>query len=145
MRKISTALILAAFAGNLFACGSFSPPKSCGEGIGGVADEVLFAQYFSEMQLVLESTGEIPPAGKDSSAAVSPDDSITIKMRVLKAVEVRACVQSRAGGGGIPADKTLSVESGEDSFPLGEFSSGNYVIRVIVDGKLVKNLTFEVR
>jgi hypothetical protein len=145
MRKFSLFLVLAAFAVNLLACGSFAPPASCGEGIGGTADEALFGRYFSDMNLVLEATGEAPPPGSDSSAVVGPGDSLTIRMQVLQAVDVRACVQERAGGGGIPADKTASVAPGEAFLSLGEFERGSYVVRVIVDGTLVKNLTFEVK
>jgi hypothetical protein len=145
MRRFACALILAAYAASTFACGSFAPPQSCGEGIGGTADQAVFNKYFSDMFLVVEATGEVPPAGEDSSAAIPPDDSLAVKMQVLNATQVRACVQERTGGGGIPADKTASVEPGEALLPLGKFSAGNYVVRVIVDGNLVKNLTFEVR
>jgi hypothetical protein len=145
MRKLTLFLVFAGFMMNMLACGSFAPPASCGEGIGGTADEALFGQYFSDMGLIVEATGEAPPRGDESSAVVSPDEPLSIRMQVLQAVEVRACVQERTGGGGIPADKTSSVQPGEAFLPLGTFSKGSYVVRVIVDGMLVKNLTFEVK
>lgn len=144
MRKTILFLVFAGFMVNMLACGSFAPPASCGEGIGGTADEALFDQYFSDMGLILEAAGEVPARGDESSAVVSPDEPLSIKMQVLQAVEVRACVQERVGGGGIPADKTASVQPGEAFLSLGTFSKGSYVVRVIVDGTLVKNLTFEV-
>jgi hypothetical protein len=145
MRKLILFLVLAAFMVNLFACGSFGPPASCGETIGGTADEALYGRYFSDMNLVSEATGEVPPPGSENSPVVSSDDPLTIKMQALKAAEVRACVQERVGGGGIPADESATVAPGEAFLPLGKFSSGSYVVRVIVDGALVKNLTFEVK
>jgi hypothetical protein len=37
------------------ACGSFSPPESCG--VGGTADETKFSQHFTWMEIVNEATG----------------------------------------------------------------------------------------
>lgn len=129
----------------LVACGSFGPPKSCGEGIGGSADEALFSQYFSSMDLVREATGETPQETGDNGVIFSREDGLAIAVDAKKAVEIRACAQERTGGGGIPMDKTFPVNSGNGSLPLGEFKSGSYVIRMIVDGKLVRNLTFEIK
>ncbi len=66
-------------------------------------------------------------------------------MQVFKSVTIRACVQKRSGGGGIPVDDNRMLETGEAFFPLGEFETGSYVVRMIVQGKLIKNLTFEVK
>ena len=145
IKKLTLILVFVSVLANMLACGSFAPPQSCGEGIGGTADEALFAEYFSDMQLVIEGTDEVPPPGSESGALVSTGDSLTVKMQVLKTATVRACVQERAGGGGIPADETRTVQPGEAYLPLGEFEKGSYVARIIVDGTLVKNLTFEVK
>jgi hypothetical protein len=144
-RKILyVAFLAAAFALPMLGCGSFAPPKSCGEGIGGTADEALFAQHFSSMELIREATG-IPPVEMGGEKVVSPDDPLAIKVQALSSTEVRVCVQERVGGGGIPLDKTFAVEQGESVLSLGGFSAGSYVVRVIVDGTLVRNLPFEAK
>ena len=57
---------------------------------------------------------------------------------------MRACVQSR-GPGEITFDHTQTMPQGHSAFPVGTFKPGTYVIRVIVDGALVKNFPFEIK
>jgi len=56
---------------------------------------------------------------------------------------VRACVQPR-GPGEITFDQTQTMPQGQGVFPVGTFKPGTYVIRVIVDGVLVKYFPFEI-
>jgi len=127
------------------ACGSFAPPASCGDNIGGTADEAAFAQYFISMQLVDEATGVAGPPDSESQATFGPDETIAISYSTVGEGSVRACVQERAGGGGIPLDETFSFVHGEGSFSLGSFPDGTYVVRAILADTLVRNLTFTVR
>jgi hypothetical protein len=53
-------------------------------------------------------------------------------------------MQERKGGGKILFDETRSYTPGENSLALGKYSKGGYVIRVIVDEKLIKNLPFRI-
>lgn len=130
------ALALAALA-----CGSFAPPESCGETIGGTADEAAFAQYFESMELLNQATGQPGSQGEEGMEFAS-SDALVIRVVSKSEVLVRACIQSRSGGGKIPFDQSMTLPSGEGFFPIGTVPPGTYVVRVIVDDTLVKNLPF---
>ena len=127
------------------ACGSIAPPASCGEGIGGTADEARFAEHFATMQLVNAATGQPGPEDPEGGAQFASGDELTVQAESLGEVEVRLCVQRRTGGGAIPFDQTQTAPEGSASLALGTFEPGGYVIRVIVDGTLVKNFPFVVK
>lgn len=139
--SVGVVVALALFA---LACGSFAPPESCGEDIGGTADEALFAEHFTQMDLVVESTGASGEPDDEMGEVFTSGDGLVIRAESLGEVSVRACVQPRSGGGQIPFDETETLAEGEDTFSLGSFDEGSYVIRVIVDGTLVRNLVFGV-
>ncbi len=127
----------------LAAC-SFGPPPSCGDDIGGTADSGKFDQTFTAMSLVSEATGEAGPEG-ESGAQFASGESLAIQIESKTDVEVRACVQPLSGTKEIPLDQTQTFSQGTSSFGIGSFDPGTYVIRVIVDGTLVKNFPFAVR
>jgi len=129
----------------VLACGSVAPPESCGDNIGGTPDEAVFAQHFTAMELVNEATGFAGPPDSESQATFGPAETIAISYSAVGEGSLRACVQERAGGGGIPFDQTSSFVEGEGSLTLGSFPAGTYVIRAIVADALVRNLTFTVR
>ena len=72
------------------------------------------------------------------------DEGLLLLADSKSEVSVRLCIQPR-GPGEIALDETRSLASGEDTFPIDPVDSGNWVIRVIVDGTLVKNFPFEVK
>jgi hypothetical protein len=117
---------------------SFGPPPSCGDNIGGVADTALFDQYFHSMVLVSQTTGEPGLEGNDG-AQFAQGDPLVIRTDAKSEVAVRACVQGRDE---IPLDQTQTVPLGPGEFPIGSYSTGGYVVRVIVDGTLLKNFPF---
>ncbi len=129
---------------SILACGSFSPPESCGDEIGGTADEALFGQYFESMELVNANTWQ-PGTQGENGVEFAAGEPLLIMFDAKTDVEVRACIQNTVGGGGIAFDQTSSFSSGENEFSLGVFEPSSYVIRVIVDGVLVKNFPFEVK
>lgn len=120
---------------------SFGPPPSCGENIGGTADEAKFDEHFSSMSLVSQSIGQPGPEG-DNGLEFSRADTLLMQVESRTDVELRACVQPRGGGGRIPFDQTQTFSQGQGTFNIGSFEPGAYVIRVIVDGTLVKNFPF---
>lgn len=124
---------------------SFGPPPSCGDDIGGVADTAVFDTYFNAMALLNETTGLSGPEG-DRGAQFAPGDALAIQADTKSDVEVRACVQPTSGQSGtIPFDQTQALSQGQANFPIGSYSPGAYVVRVIVEGTLVKNFPFEIR
>ena len=134
-------LICALLVLTVLACGSLSPPESCGEGVGGTADEGVFAEHFSLMELVDEATGQPGPEGEEGPRFASTA-ALSLAMESLSEASMQICVQERRGGGKVAFNQSLTVPSGAGAAALGTFDPGNYVIRVIVDGILVRNFPF---
>ncbi len=125
----------------LAACGSFGPPPECTEGLGGTADEAMFAQYFTSMELVDQTTGQ-PGQPHDPGVSFAASAPLTIRISSVADVTVRACVQF-FDRNEIAFDQASTLPIGQNEIVLGAFpGAGNYVVRVIVDGVLVKNLPF---
>ena len=125
------------------ACGSLSEPESCGE-IGGTANEVLFDQNFVLMELVNATTGDPGEYNSEGEVQVGSSDSLSIPFEIKNDVSIRVCLQERKGGGKILFNETKSFTSGENSLTLGTYSKGGYVVRVIMDEALIKNLPFRI-
>jgi hypothetical protein len=142
MRSSRTAFI-ALFAITLsisvLACGSFTPPESCTD---ADFDESIFSEHFSEMYLVNAATGEPGALDPEQGEMYATNDQIAVQINSLDEVEVRLCIEQRKGGGQIVYDQTHIVPQGENVILLMAFDSDPYVVRVIVDEVLVKNLTF---
>lgn len=128
----------------LAGCAGFGPPQSCGA--GGTADEVAFARAFTALELVDGTTGQ-PPAERDPEFGpiFTTAAQLAIRAEALAGVSVRACVEGRTGGAKIGFDGTQTLSAGVGTMPLGSFEAGPWVVRVIVDGVLVKNLPFMTR
>lgn len=126
----------------LTACGSFSPPESCGA--GGTADETKFTQHFTWMEIINEATGSTGEPDQEGGFQFSSSDELAITLDNIQEVSLRACVEERKGGGEIALDETQDLPSGSGVISLGSFEPGSYVVRVIVDGILVCNLPFSV-
>jgi hypothetical protein len=69
---------------------------------------------------------------------------LAIREDSIHEVSLRACIEERRGGGEIALDKTQDILSGSGSISLGSLEAGSYVLRVIVDGVLVRNLPFSI-
>jgi len=121
---------------------SFGPPESCGDDIGGTADTAKFDQYFTNMALVNQD-GVSGPEGENGMEFASTD-TLDLRADSISDVAVRACIQSRSGGP-IAFDQTQTLTQGPSGLTLGSFQLGNYVVRVIVDGTLVKNFPFSIK
>jgi hypothetical protein len=123
----------------LTACANFGPPPECSEGLGGVADTAAFDAHFASMQLVSAASGA-PGAPAEHGEAFAADEPLAIQVDSLGAGSLRACVQAASE---IPIDQTYELAAGGQTLQLGALGEpGMYVVRVIVDGVLVKNLPF---
>jgi hypothetical protein len=124
------------------ACGSFAPPESCVD--TGTADEEAFNSQFTSMLVVDAATGEPGEPHPEGGLSFSSEDQLAVAIESLGEVEVRFCVTQRKGGGQIVYDETHTVQEGETTVTLTAFDSDPYVIRVIVNDTLVKNLPFTI-
>ena len=144
MKPFSRTLLvaLAALALLAAACGQIGPPPECAEGLGGTADQTLFAQYFTSMELVSAASGQ-PGAPAENGASFPVSEPLAINASVLTEVSARFCVQGFYASGVIADDLTADLVPGENQVHLDAFdTAADYVVRVIVDGVLVKNLPF---
>ncbi len=134
-------LLYLLFAASLLlaACGNFGPPPACIEGLGGTADTAAFDAHFTYMELVSAASGE-PGGPAEHGTAFAAGETLAISVDSLGAVGLRACLQAARE---IPIDQTYELSAGEQTLVLGALDEpGMYVVRVIVDGVLVKNLPF---
>lgn len=143
-RRTITLGFLAALVTSV-ACGSLGPPASCGENIGGSPDPSTFAQHFASMKLVNADTGVAGPPDSESEASFGQGETLAIQYSAVSPGSLRACVQERTGGGGIPFDQTHAFASGDGTMSLRSFGPGTYVVRAIVGDMLVRNLTFTIK
>jgi len=135
---------LLALAAAIAACGPMGAPQSCGA--GGTADEGAFAKSFSSMELVNEGTGQAAPETDPQNGPIfATADRLAIRAGALAGVSVRTCVEGRTGGAQIGFDRTQTLAAGAGTMSLGAFGAGPWVVRVEVDGVLVKNLPFRTR
>lgn len=143
-RRIHGVVIFCAALLISLACGSLSPPDDCGERIGGTADEALFAENFLSMGLVEAETGEQGDEGGENGPLYNAQDSVKLAFESNANSSMRICVQERRGGGKVVLNKNVDYFAGEGGLVLGAFPKGNYVVRVIMQDTLVKNLPFTI-
>lgn len=96
------------------------------------------------MGLVNTETDQSTQHKDEGADKFSVDGSVTLLVDSLTDVTIKVCVEERRGGREIAFDQTIDVNAGEGDLEIGTLEEGSYVVRVIVDGVLVKNLLFEV-
>ena len=138
-RFMSVMILLLASSG----C-DFGSPPSCAEYIGGATDLAIFNQYFNSMDLISQTTGQPGSEGEEGMqfAQIEP---LVLQIDVKSEVAIRACVESRTGGGQIPFDQIQEFSAGFGVFEVGVFEPGAYVMWVIVEEVLVKSFPFETK
>jgi len=142
---MNSARVLAVFAFLFLAQAGcrFGPPASCGDTIGGVADETLFGQYFESMELVSANTWQ-PGTPGEQGMDFPVDEPLLIMFDTKAEVTIRACIQV-PGRGDLAFNETVTFAEGSNEFNMGAFDKGGYIIRVIVDETLVKNFPFSIK
>jgi hypothetical protein len=123
-------------------CGPFSPPETCG--VGGTANSETFDQLFEDMVLFDETVGGSPRIDTEAGPTFSSTVPVSVQVDSFQPTEIRFCVEQRKGGGVINFDDTKLVSKGESVISLREFETGSYVLRVIHEQILIRNLLFVV-
>lgn len=124
----------------VISCGPFSPPESCGA--GGTANTETFDQYFDDMFLYDETLGGSPRIATEGGPTFLSGSSVSVQAESNMSVEIRFCVEERTGGGEINFDEVRVISEGVSIISLEVFEPSSYVIRVITDDTLIKNLPF---
>ena len=135
MRSFHTTILgsLVVLAIVLAACGG---PTNCPGLTTGAADQAKFGQHFTNMALAKQGG-----AAQTSDPKFAASDNLEVVTTTLADTSTRMCVQS----GKPPVDKTSTLAKGESRTAVGTFGKGSHVVRVFVDGTLVKNLPFTVQ
>ncbi|MBI4201890.1 MAG: hypothetical protein HY532_02075 [Chloroflexi bacterium] len=107
---------------------------------GGSADEGLFAQHFDRMEF---SSGG-PPTG-EGGQVFGPAEDVVVLAATKSETTTRFCVQERGRTSKVMYDQAQTLPAGDNEINLGPFGEqGDYVVRVLLNGALVKNLIFTV-
>jgi len=94
------------------------------------------------MQLANEQGEESSGGTKQIGRVFEAPASLTLESTLVKASQVRLCIFGAKIRGEVVFDETYSLIVGDQSFDLGYFEEGPFVIRVYADGKLVENISF---
>ena len=138
-RHLITLFILSSI---LLSCGPLSPPESCGA--GGTANKETFNQFFVDILLYDETMGGAPRIQTEVGPTFLQDTTVSVQAESITSVEIRFCVEERRGGGEISFDEVRMLSEGVNTISLDIFESGSYVVRVITEDILIKNLPFVV-
>ncbi|TFH34504.1 MAG: hypothetical protein E4G99_09365 [Anaerolineales bacterium] len=123
-------------------CRALRPPESCG--LGGNANETGYGLYFEKLDL-LDVSGSPGIPDRDGLPRFEEGQALNLWLQVKSDTRVRVCVEETRGGGEIAYDETTPLASGQNAITLGILESGPYVLRMSIDGTLVRSVPFSVR
>lgn len=142
-RQISTILMSAIFILTFVSsCRALSPPESCG--LGGYANDTAYGLYLDKFDL-LDVNGNPGEPDRDGLPRFEEGQALNLWLQVKAAARIRICVEETRGGGEIAFDETTPLTAGQSAISLGVLESGPYVIRMSIDGTLLRNVAFSVR
>lgn len=140
--KKTTRLILPILFMGLFtsSCDTFAPSQLCGDTTE--ADHETFGQYFSEIHLMTISSSESNDDQPQIGRVFKHPAILAINGSLIKDSNIRFCIFGAKRNGEVVFDKSFSLNSGDISIEIGEFTKGPYMIRVYADGVLIENISF---
>ncbi len=136
---ILSAVLILSFVSS---CRALRPPESCG--LGSFANDTGFGLYLDDLDL-LDVEGRPGEPDRDGAPRFEEGQAINLWLQVKSDTRIRVCVEETRGGGEIVYDETASFTSGQSAIPFGVLERGPYVIRIGIDGTLIRNMPFSVR
>ena len=127
---------------SLSSCTTFTPSTLCGKETTPNHD--TYSQYFTSIQLQ-NTTGDGTDSSPNTGRIFSSPNELIIEAKSITDVAVRFCVFEVKRGGEILYDQTHLMSGGNQSFSIGGFEPGSYMIRVYADEVLVDNMQFLIR
>ena len=140
MKFLRLAILLILLGLAISSCDTYQPSQLCG--LETDPDHTLFEEYFSKLLLVNQTNSK--PGGEAQQAGrvfVEPA-SLVLDTALINDAQVRLCVFGAKIKGEVVFDESYVLSAGSQSFSLGEFKEGPYIIRVYADSKLVENISF---
>lgn len=141
MRTLPVALLVF-----LLGCPTDDPADPAGGpcDLGTSADDAAYAAVFEGMGLVRADDGTTPDTDDERGALFTGDETVAVLAEATAAADVAFCVRTRDGASTLVDSVETAVVVGEQTIALDAFSAGDYVVRVGLDGVLIRNLTFGV-
>jgi hypothetical protein len=122
------------------ACSSSNTPDTCEA--GEPVDKKLYKQNFEYVELVDQRNGQPGKKNEEGIWMFKSDDGLAINMKAFTEVTVRFCIIESNEEGVIAYNDDHNLMAGTGRLNLGRFDPNPYVMRVIVDGVLVKDFSF---
>lgn len=144
MKRQFTTILLSAVLILSFvsSCRALRPPDSCG--LGSFANETAYGLYLDDLDL-LDVSGNTGEPDRDGAPQFEEGEAINLWLQVKSDTRIRICVEETRGGGEIAFDETAAYTTGQNAVTFGVLERGPYVIRISIDGTLVRNIPFSVR
>lgn len=144
MKRQSTLILVSAVLILSFvsSCRALRPPDSCG--LGSFANDTAYGLYLDDLDL-LDVNGNVGEPDRDGTPRFEEGQAINLWLQVKADTRIRICLEETRGGGEIAFDETSSFSTGQSAVTFGVLERGPYVIRISIDGTLVRSLPFSVR
>jgi hypothetical protein len=135
---LSTLLIMSFVS----SCRALRPPDSCG--LGSFANDTAYGLYLDDLDL-LDVAGNPGEPDRDGTPRFPEGQAVNLWLQVKSDSRIRICVEQTRGSGEIVYDETSSFSSGQNAVTFGVLERGPYVVRISIDGTLVRNVPFSIR
>lgn len=123
-------------------CRALRPPDSCG--VGSFVNDTAYSLYLDDLDL-LDVNGNPGEPDRDGAPRFKEGETINLWLQVKSDARIRICVEETRGGGEIAYDETTAFSSGQNAVTFGVLERGPYMIRISIDGTLVRSVPFSVR
>jgi hypothetical protein len=138
MKRRSTLILVSAVLILSFvsSCRALRPPDSCGQ--GSFANDTAYGLYLDDLDL-LDVNGNVGEPDRDGTPRFEEGQAINLWLQVKSDTRIRICLEESA------FDETSSFSPGQSAVTFGVLERGPYVIRISIDGTLVRSMPFSVR
>jgi hypothetical protein len=140
MKFFRLVFLFTLFGWLITSCDTYQPSQLCG--LETEPDHTLFGEYFSQILLVNQTSSKSPNETQQVGRVFEDPASLVLDTALINDAQVRLCVFAAKIKGEVVFDETFAISAGSQSFNLGEFEEGPYIIRVYADSKLVENISF---
>jgi hypothetical protein len=141
-RSATLFIIILLLLSILSSCRALRPPESCG--LGSFANDTGYGLYLNDLDL-LDVEGNAGEPDRDGAPRFEEGQVVNLWLQVKSDTRIRICVEETRGGGTIAYDETTSFTSGQSAVTFGALERGPYVIRISIDGTLIRNIPFSIR
>jgi len=146
IKKLLWPVVLVAMAG-LWLAGCGTPtPVTCGVTSTGNPNLERMQTNFNTIVLISKTTGQPGQIGTDGAAIFAVDEPIQVRADAkTKGIMIRLCLQKMDSNGEIRYDQSVATVEGVNTYDIGGFQPGVYILRVTERNVLIANLPFNIK